>query len=49
MLAMDVNDYAGRRNARGVMTFFASMLAPTRQGGVGKHYRRPGDNRLIKT
>ena len=29
MLAMDANDDAGCLNARVVLTFFASMLAPT--------------------
>jgi hypothetical protein len=29
MLAMVVNDNAGSLNARGVLAFFASMLAPT--------------------
>jgi hypothetical protein len=29
MLAMDVNDNAGCLNSRGVLTIFASMLAPT--------------------
>ncbi len=30
MLAMDVNDDAGRLGERGVRAFFASRLAPTR-------------------
>jgi hypothetical protein len=29
MLAMDANDDAGYLTPRGVLTFFASMLAPT--------------------
>jgi hypothetical protein len=29
MLAMDVNEKAGGLNARGALTFIASMLAPT--------------------
>ncbi|SDT61239.1 hypothetical protein SAMN04490206_3983 [Pseudomonas umsongensis] len=33
MLAMDVNDNAFVMDERGVLTFFASMLAPT---GVGR-------------
>jgi len=29
LLAMDVNDYVGVLNKRGVLAFFASKLAPT--------------------
>jgi hypothetical protein len=47
LLAMDVNDESGFLNTRGALTFFASRLAPT--VGVGQYYRRPSDNRLIKT
>jgi hypothetical protein len=32
MLAMVVNDNAGCLNTRGVLAFFASMLAPTGAG-----------------
>jgi hypothetical protein len=34
LLAMDVNDDAGCLNARGVLAFFASRLAPTGGGAV---------------
>ena len=39
LLAMDVNDDAGCLNARGVLAFFASKLAPT--GGTRSIAIRP--------
>ncbi|NWL23143.1 hypothetical protein DM828_28060 [Pseudomonas umsongensis] len=37
-LAMVVNDNAGNLMLRGVLRFFASMLAPTESGGVQKSF-----------
>ena len=49
MLAMDVNDYVGDLEKRGVLAFFASRLAPTKNthGDCPEHQPLPSSGFCI--